>query len=163
MADLHNVFISHYGEDEKQLDSLKQNLKNHGCDARNSSVEKKDYDNKRHSDAVIARYLRICIRWAKTFIVMIGEHTHERKWVNYEIRQAIKQGKTIVGVYEKGCKDNVELPGAFKDYGGSLLGWNSTDKLIDVINGKMTVNEKPDGLPVTGPVSYPMIYIKCKK
>ena len=48
MADLHNVFISHYGEDEKQLDSLKQNLKNHGCDARNSSVEKKDYDNERY-------------------------------------------------------------------------------------------------------------------
>jgi hypothetical protein len=61
-----------------------------------------------------------------------------------------------------GCKDNVELPGAFKQYGGSILGWNSTDKLINVIDGKIAVNEKPDGMPVTGPVSYPMIYIKCK-
>ena len=78
MADLHNVFISHYGEDEKQLDSLKQNLKNHGCDARNSSVEKKDYDNKRHSDAVIARYLRICIRWAKTFMLQKGPLGEDR-------------------------------------------------------------------------------------
>ena len=99
MADTHNIFISHYGKDEEQLDSLKQRLRDHGCDARNSSVEKKDYDNEKHSDAVIARYLRICIRWAKTFIVMIGEHTHERKWVNYEIEQAIKQNKTVIGIY----------------------------------------------------------------
>lgn len=163
MADLHNVFISHYGEDEKQLDSLKQNLKNHGCDARNSSVEKKKYRPYKVTDATIARYLRICIRWAKTFIVMIGEHTHERPWVNYEIRQAARQGKTIIGIYEHGCKDDVELPGAFKEYGGTTLGWNSVDKLIDVIEGKATVNEKPDGMPVTGHTSYPMIHIKCNR
>ena len=109
MAGLNNVFISHYGEDEKQLDTLKQRLRDHGCDARNSSVEKKKYRPYKVTDATIARYLRICIRWAKTFIVMIGEHTHERPWVNYEIRQAARQGKTIIGVYEHGCKDDVEL------------------------------------------------------
>ena len=162
MADLHNIFISHYGEDEKSLDSLKQRLRDHGCDVRNSSVEKKKYRPYKVTDATIARYLRLCIRWAKTFIVMIGEHTHERPWVNYEIRQAARHGKTIVGVYMHGCKDDVELPGAFKEYGGTTLGWNSTDKLIDVIDGKLAVNEKPDGMPVTGPTSYPMKHIVCK-
>lgn len=160
---MHNIFISHYGEDEKVLDTLKQRLRDHGCEVRNSSVEKKKYRPYKVKNATIARYLHICIRWAKTFIVMIGEHTHERRWVNYEIRQAAKQGKTVIGVYMHGCKDDVVLPGAFKEYGGSLLGWNSTDKLIDVIDGKLAVNEKPDGMPVTGRVSYPMIYIKCKK
>lgn len=163
MVDLHNIFISHYGEDEIALDKLKARLRANGCDVRNSSVEKKKYRPYRVSDATIARYLRLCIRWAKTFIVMIGEHTHERKWVNYEIRQAARQGKTIVGIYMHGCKNDVELPGAFKQYGGSILGWNSTDKLIDVINRKLSVNEKPDGMPVTGNVSYPMIYIKCNR
>ena len=71
MADLHNIFISHYGEDENSLDSLKQRLRDHGCDVRNSSVEKKKYRPYKVEDATIARYLRICIRWAKTFIVMI--------------------------------------------------------------------------------------------
>ncbi|RHD71381.1 TIR domain-containing protein, partial [Phocaeicola vulgatus] len=89
----HNIFISHYGEDERQLDSLKQRLRDHGCDIRNSSVEKKKYRPYKVTDATIARYLRICIRWAKTFIVMIGEHTHKRPWVNYEIRNAARQGK----------------------------------------------------------------------
>ena len=40
---MHNIFISHYGEDEASLDRLKQRLRDHGCDVRNSSVEKKKY------------------------------------------------------------------------------------------------------------------------
>lgn len=68
-----------------------------------------------------------------TFIVLIGEHTHERPWVNYEIRSAYMQGKKIIGVYMHGCKDSVELPEAFKRYGGPIIGWNTTDKLADMI------------------------------
>ena len=161
MADKHNIFISHYGEDEASLDSLKERLKNSGCDVCNSSVEKKDYRPYKLSDATIARYLRKCIRWAGTFIVMIGEHTHERPWVNYEIRQAYLQGKNIVGVYMHGCKDKVELPEAYKRYGGSPIGWNSLEKLTGIIEGNVVPPEAPDGT-ASGPI-YPMIHIKCKK
>ncbi len=76
---------------------------------------------------------------------MIGEHTHERPWVNYEIRNAARQGKTIVGIYEHGCKDNVELPEAYKMYGGNPLGWNSLNKLDDIINDGIAAPEAPDG------------------
>ena len=155
----HNIFISHYGEDERQLDSLKQRLRDHGCDIRNSSVEKKKYRPYKVTDATIARYLRICIRWAKTFIVMIGEHTHKRPWVNYEIRNAARQGKAIIGIYEHGCKDGVELPEAFKRYGTNTLGWNSVDKLIDVIEGRTVVSENPNG-SASGPIQN-IIRIKC--
>lgn len=157
---MHNIFISHYGEDESSLDDLKQRLKDLGCDVRNSSVEKKKYRPYKVSDATIARYLRFCIRWAKTFIVMIGEHTHERPWVNYEIRQAYLQGKQIVGIYMSGCKGKVELPEAYKRYGGSPLGWNSIDKLSDIIKGKVVAPEAPDGT-LSGPI-YNIIHIVCK-
>ena len=155
----HNIFISHYGEDERQLDSLKQRLRDHGCDIRNSSVEKKKYRPYKVTNATIVRYLRICIRWAKTFIVMIGEHTHKRPWVNYEIRNAARQGKVIIGIYEHGCKDDVELPEAFKRYGTTTLGWNSVDKLIDVIEGRIVVSENPNG-SASGPIQN-IIRIKC--
>ena len=156
---MNNIFISHYGEDEKQLDTLKQRLKEHGCEVRNSSVEKKKYRPYKVTDATIARYLRICIRWAKTFIVMIGEHTHERPWVNYEIRNAARQGKTIIGIFEHGCKNIVELPEAFKRYGTTTLGWNSLDKLIDVIEGVTAVPETPNG-NVSAPI-HNIIRIEC--
>lgn len=167
MPDLHNVFISHYSGDVNRLRDLKTRLRAAGCNVRNSSAEEDNEgglvrNGRRVADATIAKYLRARINWASTVIVIIGEHTHERPWVNYEIKKAAQMGKQIVGIYDYGCRDKVELPGAFKEYGGSTLGWNSTDKLIDVIEGKLCMNEEPDGKPVTGPTSYPMKHIICK-
>jgi len=160
-----NIFISHYNVDEESLDSLKSRLKDIGCNVRNSSVENKDNKNgeKRRykvTDATIARYLRKCIRWAKTFIVLIGEDTHKRPWVNYEIRTAARMGKPIVGIYKNGCKNNVELPEAYKRYGGSPLGWKSIDKLADIIDGKQNPPENPDSSISQVPI-YNIITIKC--
>lgn len=42
MSDIHNVFISHYSEDDDELHRLKQRLTDRGCTVRNSSVEKGD-------------------------------------------------------------------------------------------------------------------------
>ena len=156
---VHNVFISHYGEDEPHLDKLRDRLKHIGCDVRNSSIEKKDYRKNKVSDATIAAEIRSHINWAGTFIVMIGEHTHERPWVNYEIRYAARQGKTIIGIYEYGCKDSVVLPEAYKRYGGSPLGWCSLAKLDDIISGHVPAPEAPDGNPAV-PI-YTIIRIKC--
>lgn len=164
MADIHNVFISHYSGDVERLRALKERLAACGCTARNSSAEEdKDGGLVRHghqvSDETIARYLRAGIKWAKTLIVIIGEHTHERPWVNYEIRNAYLQGKQIIGIYDEGCKDKVELPEAFKRYGGSPIGWRSQEKLAGMLNGEVPIPEAPDGTP-SGPI-YNVKYIEC--
>lgn len=159
MSDIHNVFISHYSEDDAELRKLKCRLKEKGCTVRNSSVEKGDYRKDPVSDATIAKELRGYIKWAGTLIVLIGEHTHERPWINYEIRNAYMQGKNVIGVYMYTCKDSVELPEAFKRYGGPLIGWNSTEKLADMIDGNCPPPEKPDG-GAAQPI-YNIIHIKC--
>ena len=165
-SQMNNVFISHYSGDVQRLRDLKERLQSVGCIARNSSAEEdRDGGIVRHghkvSDATIARYLRAGIKWAKTLIVIIGEHTHERRWVNYEIRNAYLQGKRIIGIYDWGCKDSVELPEAYKRYGGSPIGWNSLDKLSDMLNGRVPIPEKPDGTPAEkGPITN-IIHIKC--
>lgn len=159
MDNIHNVFISHYSEDDLELRKFKQRLIDRGCIVRNSSVERGDYRKDPVSDATIAKELRGLIKWAGTFIVLIGEHTHERPWVNYEIRSAHLQGKKIIGVYMYSCKNQVELPEAYKIYGGSVIGWNSTAKIIDIINGKCPPPETPDG-STSAPI-YNIIHIKC--
>ena len=161
---LHNVFISHYSGDVERMRVLLDRLNSSGCLARNSSAEEdKDGGLVRHghqvSDKVIARYLRMRIRWCKTVIVIIGEHTHERPWVNYEIQEAYKQGKQIVGIYDWGCKDDVELPEAFNRYGNSLIGWNSLDKLSDMLDHGVSIHEKPNGSQA-GPIQN-IIHIAC--
>jgi len=145
MSKNYNIFISHYGEDDTHVQNLKNRLKDNGYEVRNSSVDSTKHQARRPSDAVIARYLKGCIKWAGSFICLIGEDTHTRSWVNYEIKQAHLQGKNIIGIYKHGCKDSVELPEAFKRYGGTPLGWNSLDKLGDAIDGKPIPAENSSG------------------
>lgn len=154
-----NVFISHHGKDDEYVQRLKQRLRNKGHNIRNSSIDSTKYKPKIPSDAVIARYLRKGINWAGTFICLIGKETHTRPWVNYEIRQAHLKGKRIVGIYMHGCKNSVELPEAFKHYGGPPIGWNSLDKLSEIMAGKNVPAENPDGT-IRTPI-YNIIRIKC--
>jgi len=144
MDKTHNIFISHYGKDDKHVQRLKQRLKDDGYNIRNSSIDSTKYRPTQPSDAVIQRYLRKGISWAGTFICLIGEKTNTRPWVNYEIRQAHLQGKQIVGIYKHGCANSVQLPEAFKKYGGPTIGWNSLDKLGDIMSGKSIPMENPD-------------------
>lgn len=161
-----NVFICHHSADVPKLRDLLNNLRSKGYDVKSSSLQE-DKDNKvvhkgKHvADATVARYIRRAIKWAGTFIVLIGEHTHERAWVNYEIRNAHFQGKKIIGVYKYGCAQTAELPEAYKRYGTSPIGWNSMDKLAGMIQGNVVPPELPDGTPTTKSI-YPMIYIECK-
>lgn len=165
MADIHNVFISHYSGDVQRLRDLKNYLRAKGCKVRNSSAEEDKEggvirNGKKVEDATIAKYLRARIKWSGTFIVIIGEHTHERPWVNYEIKKAHDMGKQIVGIYDWNCKDKVELPEAYKKYGGSPLGWGSIEKLGIIIKGEVTAPEAPDGTPAD-PI-FNMKHIICQ-
>ncbi|UII77182.1 TIR domain-containing protein [Flagellimonas sp. HMM57] len=158
----YNVFISHHGKDDDKVQGLKKRLIDKGYSIRNYSVDStKHKDGRRPSDAVIQRYLRRQITWAGTFICLIGKETHTRKWVNYEIRKAHLQGKKIVGIYTHGNNNSVELPEAFKKYGGPTIGWNSLDKLGDIMDGKDFPNENPDGTSRT-PI-YKRKKVKCSK
>lgn len=156
----HNVFISHHGKDDEKVQSLKKRLADKGYTTCNYSVDStKHKDGRRPKDPVIARYLRRQITWSGTFICLLGKETHSRKWVNFEIRNAYLQGKKIVGIYTHGNNNAVELPEAFKKYGGPLMGWNSLDKLGDVMKNKEFPVEKPDGTPRAPAYSLPKI--KC--
>ena len=144
MSNTYNIFISHRGIDDEHVQRLKQRLRNRGNIVRNSSIDSTKYQDRIPRDPVIARYLQIGVKWAGTFICLIGEDTHNSKWVNYEIEQAHLQGKRIVGIYKYGCIDSVELPAAFKHYGGPLIGWNSLHKLQDIMDGNIAPVERPD-------------------
>jgi hypothetical protein len=146
-----NVFISHHHKDDGDVDKLTKLLSKNGYEIRNSSVRAKLANQRRLdqglvSDAVIKRLLRMKISWAGSVIVIVGKETHERPWVNWEIEQAHRQGKKIVGVYEFGLKDKVDLPSALEKYGTSqVVSWDS-EKIISAIEGSPSF-QNPDGTP----------------
>jgi hypothetical protein len=68
-------------------------------------------------------------------------------------------GKRIVGIYTHGSNNSVELPEAYKKYGSPPIGWNSIDKLGEIISGKNFPSENPDG-STANPI-YPRTKVKC--
>jgi hypothetical protein len=143
-----NVFVSHHHKDDASVDGLTSMVSNKGYDFRNSSIRAKPenqarLDQKKVSDRTIERLLRMKMRWAGQVIVVIGKETHERPWVNWEIKVAHQMGKPIIGVYENGLKDQVEIPENLKKYATSIVGWRA-DSVINALNGEGKF-QFPDG------------------
>jgi hypothetical protein len=145
-----NVFVSHHHKDDASVDGLTDMLSGKGYKLRNSSIRvnpenQKRLDQNKVSDRTIARLLRMKMRWASQVIVVIGKETHKRPWVNWEVKAAHKLGKPIIGVYENGLKDQVEIPENLRKYATSIVGWRS-DSVIDALEGKSQF-QNPDGTP----------------
>jgi hypothetical protein len=60
---------------------------------------------KRGGDSAIKRWIDNNISRADCVVVLIGEKTHESKWVDYEIRKAWDDDKGLVGIYIHNLKD----------------------------------------------------------
>jgi antiphage defense system Thoeris ThsB-like protein len=145
-----NVFVSHHHKDDSSVDGLTNMVSKKGYHLRNSSIRvkpenQKRIDQKQISDNTIKRLLRMKMRWASQLIVVIGKETHTRPWVNWEIEAAHKLGMPIIGVYENGLKDQVEIPDKLKEHGTARVGWTA-DSVIDALNGNSPF-QNPDGTP----------------
>ena len=144
-----HVFISHHHADDAEVSKLSDLLAKRGYDIRNSSIRAKPANQRRLDqglvkDETIRRLLRMKISWASTVVVLVGKDTHARQWVNWEIEQANRQGKRIVGVYVRGGTE-ADLPPALKKYASSrIVGWNA-DAVIDAIDDKSNLFQNPDG------------------
>lgn len=131
MSKYFNVFISHYHKDEENIKKMKE-LLGTTYQFKNSSVTSEKF-NRAQNPEYIKRLLRLRINWAGQFICLIGPETHNSEWVNYEIEQAHKKGKNIIGVFVRGASD-VNIPEALNDYANAIVGWQS-EKIIDALKG----------------------------
>lgn len=142
---LKNVFISHHGKDDPDVQKLRQLLENKGYTLRNSSIDSTKPNDAKNDHYIKYDLLKPGIEWAGTVLVLIGDETHTRDWVNWEIEQAQKLDTRIVGVYINELKQEAPpLPEAFEQFGDALVGWTG-DKIIDAIEGKINNFETPDG------------------
>jgi len=137
-----NVFISHYGDDDKHVQKLKDLLKKSGRILRNSSIDSTKPNNAKNEE-YIKELLRDNIKWAGTTIVLIGPETHTREWVNWEIEKSFKEGNRIVGIYINGASES-DIPENFEKFGDALVGWD-TDRIIGAIDGSINNWETPTG------------------
>ena len=110
-----------------------------------SSINSSNPNNANSEDYIKSQILTPQIKWAGTLVVYVSPKTKDSKWVNWEIEQAHKLGKRIVGVWAHGAKD-CDLPEALNDYADAVVGWNG-DSLVDAINGESDIWISPEGEP----------------
>lgn len=150
MSKRKHVFISHHHADDEHVTKLTQLLARSGYEIRNSSIRAKPANQRRIeqglvSDRVIKRLLSMKMAWASTVVVLVGEETHSRDWVNWEIEKASTLGKRVVGVYVHGGTE-ADIPSALEDHGSAIVAWN-TSSIIDAIEGRDNPFQRPDGQP----------------
>lgn len=145
-----HVFISHHHKDDAEVGKLTDLLSRKGYDIRNSSIRAKPanqerLDKREVKSEVIRRLLRMKISWSGTVVVLVGKETHSRPWVDWEIEQAHKQGKRIVGVWAQGSTE-ADLPKNLDTYADAVVGWQA-DRIMDAIDGNLDNDnwQKPDG------------------
>lgn len=143
-----HLFISHHHRDDALVDKFAKLLGSKGWDVRNSSIRAKPANQQRLDkgmvkESTIKRLLRMKVSWASTVVVLIGQQTHQRPWVNWEIDQAHAQGKRIVGVYEHGGKES-DIPESLEKYASAIVGWNS-DSIMSAIDAGENTFQNPDG------------------
>lgn len=149
MVSRRHVFISHHHADDKLVSNMTSMLSRNGYEIRNSSIRAKPANRERLSkglvsDNTIRRLLRMKMSWASTVIVIVGKETHNRPWVDWEIRKAQQLGKRIVGVYERGGTEN-DIPEALESYADAIVNWNS-ESIVSAVEGE-SVFLQPSGQP----------------
>jgi hypothetical protein len=77
--------------------------------------------------------------------------------VNWEIEQAKKQNKRIVGIYVRGGTQ-ADIPSALEDYANNIVAWNS-DGIMAAIDGTANEFQNPDGSP--RPATHVSIVLTC--
>lgn len=155
MSKRRHVFISHHHADDDHVTKLTNLLGRNGFEIRNSSIRAKPANQARLDagkipERTLKRLLRMKMSWASTVIVLIGKETHQRPWVDWEIRKANELGKRIVGVFTHGGTQ-ADIPPAFEEFGDALVNWNS-GSVINAIEGKDSPFEDPGGRTPREPV-----------
>lgn len=97
------VFFSfHYDKDIWRASQVK----NMGIVDDSSTWSANDWEEVRNTtDEKIKSWINDQMDMRSCIVVLIGRDTSERKWVKYEIEQAYKLGKGLVGVYIHGLKN----------------------------------------------------------
>lgn len=81
-------------------------IRNMGKVSDNSTFSDNDWEEiKEKTDSKIKEWINAQLEKRSCIIVLIGSTTSSRKWVKYEIEQAYKMNKGIVGIYVHNLKD----------------------------------------------------------
>lgn len=101
---MRNVFYSfHYSNDAWRASQVR----NMGVITGNSPCSDNDWESiKRGGDKAIERWIEGQMDGRTCTVVLVGENTADRKWIDYEIKRTWERGKGLVAVRIHGLKNS---------------------------------------------------------
>ena len=100
---MRQVFYSfHYAQDNWRVQQVRQIKGVYGTPL---LAANKWEELKRSGDKNVRTWIDNNLRYRSCTVVLIGEHTAERKWVKYEITRSWEMGKGVIGIYIHNLKD----------------------------------------------------------
>jgi hypothetical protein len=133
-----NIFISFAAEDIALVNFLRGQAKNE-----NSNLEFIDRSLREpfnsENEEYIRRGIRERIRQASVTVCFLSDNAANSKWVDWEIRESIKLGKGVIGMYQGGRPPS-KLPPAIKEFGVKLVPWKQSEltSAIETSAGRRT-------------------------
>ncbi|MEO6280391.1 TIR domain-containing protein [Roseateles sp.] len=82
-----------------------QQVRNMGVIEGNEPVSPNTWEDLKKSDASVEKWIDDNIGGKSCVVVLIGTETASRKWVKYEIKKAVKDGKGVLGIHVHNLKD----------------------------------------------------------
>jgi len=124
-----NVFISFAYEDNDDVNLLRGQAKND-----KSPIEFNDWSISESIDSERAPYIKQKIgeriAQSSVTVVYLSNNTPSSRWVEWEIKESIKQGKHVVGVY-KGKSAPRKLPDVIKENKIKCVSWSELAATIE--------------------------------
>ena len=116
-----SVFISFASEDLDEVNLLRGQAKNEGSafDLIDRSLQE-PYDSDRAE--YIKQGIRQRINQSSVTLVYLSSDTVNSKWVDWEIRESVRLGKGVIGVY-KGNAPPERLPAALQEIKANIVPW----------------------------------------
>lgn len=84
-------------------------------------------------DDAIKRWINEQMKYRSCTVVLIGNQTANRKWINYEIVKSWKEGMGIVGIYIHGIKNSAGLISTKGDNPFDYINYGDSGKKLSSI------------------------------
>lgn len=125
-----HLFISFATEDLDSVNLLRGQSANPENDLSFDDFSVQEAYDSKDAD-YIKRQIRARIERSSVTLVYVSPHSAKSKWVDWEIRESVRQGKGVVGVYQGSLTDS-HVPSALREIGAQVVKWRHADMMAAI-------------------------------
>ena len=94
-----------------------------------------------NDEAYVRSKIREKLDGTSATVVLIGPHTAESEWVDFEVHESLERGNGVIGIRLKGA-EGAPVPQVLKDEGRRVINWEP-DKFSDEIERAALIAGRP--------------------